>query len=66
VLSGEPGANRDIGVLNAAAALMVIGRVADLEAGVQLAAESLDSGRAEAALEALVASSQAASAASGD
>jgi len=53
-------------VLNAAAALMVIGRVADLEAGVQLAAESLDSGRAEAALEALVASSQAASAASGD
>jgi anthranilate phosphoribosyltransferase len=66
VLSGEPGANRDIGVLNAAAALMVIGRVADLEAGIALATESLESGRAAAALEALVATSQAAWAASGD
>jgi anthranilate phosphoribosyltransferase len=66
VLSGEPGANRDIGVLNAAAALMVIGRVGDLAAGVQLAAESLDSGRAETALIALVATSQAAWATSGD
>jgi anthranilate phosphoribosyltransferase len=66
VLSGEGGANRDIGVLNAAAALMVIGRVGDLRAGVQLATESLDSGRAEAALEALVTTSQAAWAESGD
>ena len=40
---------------------MVIGRVDDLAAGVELAAESIDSGRAAAALEALVATSQAAS-----
>jgi anthranilate phosphoribosyltransferase len=66
VLSGEGGANRDIGVLNAAAALMVVGRVEDLRDGVQLATESLDSGRAEAALEALATTSQAAWAESGD
>jgi anthranilate phosphoribosyltransferase len=66
VLSGQRGANRDIGVLNAAAALMVIGRVDDLEAGVHRATESLDSGRAEAALDILVATSQAAWAESGD
>jgi anthranilate phosphoribosyltransferase len=66
VLAGEPGANRDIGVLNAAAALMVIGQVDDLEAGVHRATESVDSGRAEAALDALVATSQAAWAESGD
>jgi len=66
VLGGAPGANRDIGILNAAAALMVIGRVDDLAAGVTLAADALDSGRAEAALLALVSTSQAAAAASGD
>jgi anthranilate phosphoribosyltransferase len=66
VLSGEHGANRDIGLLNAAAALMVIGQADDLEAGVQRAAESIDSGRAEAALDALISTSQAAWADSGD
>jgi anthranilate phosphoribosyltransferase len=66
VLEGAPGANRDIGVLNAAAALMVIGRVDDLAAGVELAAASLDDGRAAAALDALVATSQAAWSESGD
>jgi anthranilate phosphoribosyltransferase len=66
VLRGERGANRDIGVLNAAAALMVIGRVEDLAAGVELACASIDAGRAEAALNALVATSQAASVESGD
>jgi anthranilate phosphoribosyltransferase len=66
VLDGTPGANRDIGVLNAAAALMVIGRVDDLEAGVELARHSIDSGRAQTALEKLVAASQAAWAESGD
>jgi anthranilate phosphoribosyltransferase len=60
VLGGAPGANRDIGVLNAAAGLMVAGRADDLPAGMALALDSLDSGRAAAALEALVASSQAA------
>ena len=60
VLEGERGPNRDIGVLNAAAALMVIGRVDDLVDGVDLAVDSIDSGRAGAALEALVTTSRAA------
>jgi anthranilate phosphoribosyltransferase len=60
VLEGEPGARRDIGVLNAAAALMVAGRVDDLAAGMDLATESLDSGRALGVLDALVVTSQAA------
>ena len=59
VLEGEAGPRRDIGVLNAAAALMVAGRVDDLAAGMALAAESLDSGRALGVLDALVATSQA-------
>lgn len=60
VLEGETGARRDIGVLNAAAALMVAGRVDDLPSGLTLASESIDSGRALAVLDALVATSQAA------
>jgi anthranilate phosphoribosyltransferase len=59
VLGGASGANRDIGLLNAAAGLMVAGRVTDLESGLVRAAESIDSGRADAALDALVAVSQA-------
>jgi anthranilate phosphoribosyltransferase len=59
VLEGEQGARRDIGVLNAAAALVVTGRVDDLEGGLALARASLDSGRAVAVLDALVATSQA-------
>ena len=66
VLEGAPGANRDIGVLNAAAALMVIGRVDDLAAGVELARASIDAGQAGEALEKLVATSKAAWAESPD
>jgi anthranilate phosphoribosyltransferase len=66
VLGGARGANRDIGLLNAAAGLLVAGRVADLAGGVELATESIDSGRADAALSGLVATSQAALADSGD
>jgi anthranilate phosphoribosyltransferase len=62
VLEGEKSARRDIGVLNAAAALVVAGRVADLEGGLVLAAESIDDGRALAVLDALVATSRAAAA----
>jgi anthranilate phosphoribosyltransferase len=62
VLEGEKGARRDIGLLNAAAALVVAGRADDLEGGLVLAAQSLDSGRAVAVLDALVATSQAAAA----
>ncbi len=58
VLEGERGARRDIGVLNAAAALIVAGRTDDLESGLALAAESVDSGQAVAVLDALIATSQ--------
>ena len=60
VLEGEQGPRRDIGVLNAAAALMVTGRVEDLRGGLAVAAESVDSGQAVKVLDALVATSQAA------
>ncbi len=58
VLEGEVGARRDIGLLNAAAALLVAGRVEDLEAGLEVARGSIDSGRALGVLDALVATSQ--------
>ena len=47
-------------MLNAAAALVVADRVDDLEAGLALATESVESGRALGVLDALVATSQAA------
>ncbi len=58
VLEGEAGARRDIGLLNAAAALRVAGRAERLEDGLKVATESLDSGRALAVLDALIATSQ--------
>ena len=60
VLEGEQGPRRDIGVLNAAAALMVAGRVNDVASGLEVAAESVDSGQAAKVLDAMVATSQAA------
>lgn len=51
VLSGEKGPRRDAVVLNAAAALLVAGRAADLAEGARLAAEAIDDGRARALLE---------------
>lgn len=54
VLGGERGAPRDIAVLNAAAALVVVGRAADLAEGVEQACRSIDDGRAAAALDGLV------------
>jgi anthranilate phosphoribosyltransferase len=53
VLRGEPGAFRDIVVLNSAAALMVAGKANDLRDGATLAIESIDSGKARHALAAL-------------
>jgi anthranilate phosphoribosyltransferase len=55
VLSGEKSAYRDIALLNAAAALMVAGVAKDLAEGAEIARASLDHGRAEAALQRLVA-----------
>jgi anthranilate phosphoribosyltransferase len=46
VLGGAPGAYRDAVLLNAAGALVIADRAASLTEGVEIAAESLDSGRA--------------------
>jgi anthranilate phosphoribosyltransferase len=58
VLSGARGPHRDIVLLNAAAALVVVGQAADLTGGMHQAAESLDSGAAAATLHRLVSVSQ--------
>jgi len=50
VLAGERGAFRDIVILNSAAAIMVAGKAATLKDGAALAARSIDSGSAAAAL----------------
>jgi anthranilate phosphoribosyltransferase len=54
VLGGEPGAARDVVILNAGAALYVAGRVSDVGDGVTLAAEAIDSGAAAEVVEASV------------
>jgi len=54
VIAGEPSPHRDIAVLNAAAALVVVGRASDLTAGVSLACEVVDDGRAAAILDSLI------------
>jgi anthranilate phosphoribosyltransferase len=46
VLEGKPGPCRDVVLLNAAAALAVAGTAPDLHAGLQLAAQAIDSGAA--------------------
>lgn len=63
VLGGEPSPRADIVALNAAAGLVAAGVVDDLPAGLDAARTSLADGRAAAALDALVAESQAARAA---
>ena len=62
VIAGDASPHRDIAVLNAAAALTVIGRSADLASGVSLASAVIDDGRAARVLDALVRVSQEASA----
>jgi anthranilate phosphoribosyltransferase len=65
VLAGESGPHRDIVLLNAAAALVAAGVSDDFESGLIQAATALDEGRAEAALEGLVAVSCDAASAGG-
>ncbi len=60
VLEGERGPRRDIVLLNAAAALWVVEAAPDLEHGLELAAASVDEGRAAAKLEALIAATSGA------
>jgi anthranilate phosphoribosyltransferase len=62
VLAGAPSAYRDAVLLNAAAALLVAERAADLREGVALAAESLDSGAARGKAEQLAAITSASTA----
>ncbi len=59
VLAGEAGAYADIALMNAAAALLVAGAVEDFAGGLERARHSLSSGRALAALDRLVAVSNA-------
>ena len=51
ILAGAPGPRRDVVLLNAAAALVVAGRAADLREGVCLAAAAIDDGRARVLLD---------------
>ena len=55
VLDGKPSAFRDVALFNAAAALVVAGKVKSLKEGVALGAKSLDSGAAAARLTQLIA-----------
>jgi anthranilate phosphoribosyltransferase len=63
LLAGTGGPLRDIVLLNSGAALLVAGRAATLEEGIELAARSLDSGAARRVLEDLVARTNAPAAA---
>jgi anthranilate phosphoribosyltransferase len=53
VLRGEPGARRDVVLLNAAAALLVAGAVERMEEGIERAALAIDAGLAAELLERL-------------
>jgi anthranilate phosphoribosyltransferase len=54
ILDGEPGAKRDIVLMNSAAALLAGAKARDLKEGVGLAAHAIDSGAALRKLEALI------------
>ena len=58
VLTGEAGAARDIVLLNAAATIYAANVADSLEAGVEVAREAIDSGRARAKQQELVDASQ--------
>ncbi|WP_432449690.1 anthranilate phosphoribosyltransferase [Aliiroseovarius marinus] len=60
LLDGAPSAYRDAVLFNAAAALVVADKAADLKEGVAMAAESIDRGAAKAKIEALAALTSAA------
>jgi anthranilate phosphoribosyltransferase len=54
LLDGEPGAYRDVVLLNSAAALVIGDKVRDLKEGVVLAASAIDEGTARAKLDELI------------
>ena len=53
ILNGEKGPKRDVTLLNAAAAIHVVGKTEDLQHALKLARESIDTGKAMEKLEAL-------------
>jgi anthranilate phosphoribosyltransferase len=55
LLAGVGGPLRDVVLLNSGAALLVAGRVATVEAGIELAAQAIDTGAAQRVLDELVA-----------
>ena len=55
MLAGEPGAFRDIVILNAAASLVVAGKAENLASGAEMAAKAIDSGAAMDVLNRLIA-----------
>ena len=59
VLKGKKSAFRDIALFNAAAALIVAGKVKELNDGMTMVAKSIDSGEAEGRLDRLIAVSNA-------
>ena len=54
IFAGMPGPYRQVVVLNAAAALMAAGRARDMEEGILIAAEAIDSGKSQATLQAMI------------
>jgi anthranilate phosphoribosyltransferase len=54
LLDGQKGAYRDAVLLNSAAALVVAGKSGDLASGVEIAKESIDSGKAKSTLKKLI------------
>jgi anthranilate phosphoribosyltransferase len=58
VLAGRKGGPRDVVLLNAGASLLIAGHATTIREGIALAAEAIDSGRAAAVLDTLIACSQ--------
>ena len=54
ILSGKPVPRRDVVLINAGAALLSAGKANDLKAGIELAAEVIDEGRATEKLDGLI------------
>ncbi len=54
VLDGQPGAFRDIVLVNSAAAFIVAGKAGEVREGVAMAAQAIDTGKARAVLDRLV------------
>jgi anthranilate phosphoribosyltransferase len=54
ILSGKPGAKRNVVLINAGAALQAAGKAGDLRAGIEMAAAVIDDGKAMEKLDALV------------